>query len=167
MQWKRFFRHLFATRAALRRAFPDATLSAIEAAITQSEQRHTGEIRVAIEASLEPVEALRGRSPRNRALHVFAELGVWDTAANNGVLIYVLLADHDVEIVADRGCNDRVSSGEWANICRAMESGFGEARFEQGMLDGVGRVGDLLAEYFPAGPGSRNPDELPNRPAIL
>ena len=167
MEWKRFFRHLFATRAALHRAFPNAALSAIEAAIAQSERRHSGEIRVAIEASLEPVEALRGRSPRDRALQVFAELGVWDTAANNGVLIYVLLADHDVEVVADRGYNGSVSSGEWANICRAMESSFGGGLFEQGMLDGVGRVGDLMAEYFPAGPGSRNSDELPNRPAIL
>jgi uncharacterized membrane protein len=92
---------------------------------------------------------------------------VWDTAANNGVLIYLLLADHDVEIVADRGYNDRVSSEQWAGICCAMESNFREGRFERGMLDGIGLAGELLARHFPADPGSRNPDELSNRPAIL
>jgi hypothetical protein len=167
MEWKRFFRHLFATRAALHRAFPDTALSAIDSAITESERLHTGEIRVAIEASLEPLEALRGLSPRDRALQVFAGLGVWDTDANNGVLIYLLLADNDVEIVADRGCNGLVALAEWADICRAMESNFRAGRFDQGMLDGVGRVGGLLAAHFPGVPGSRNPDELPNRPAIL
>ncbi len=167
MEWKRFFRHLFATRAALNRAFPNAALSAIDLAVTESERRHTGEIRVAIEASLEPLEALRGRSPRDRALQVFAALGVWDTAANNGVLVYLLLADHHVEIVADRGYNGRVAPAEWADICHAMESNFRAGRFEQGELDGIGRVSDLLAAHFPAVPGSRNPDELSNRPAIL
>ena len=167
MQWKRFFRHLFARRAALHRAFPAAALSAIDLAVAESERRHAGEIRVAIEASLEPLEALRGRRPRDRALQVFAELGVWDTAANNGVLIYLLLADNDVEIVADRGCNDRISFEQWAHICRAMESDFRDSRFRQGMLDGIGRVGELLAGHFPADPGSGNPDELSNRPTIL
>ncbi len=167
MQWKRFFRHLFATRATLHRAFPSAALSAIDLAITESERRHTGEIRVAIEAAIEPIEALRGRSPRDRALQVFSALGVWDTAANNGVLIYLLLADNNVEIVADRGCNGLVAPAEWTDVCRAMESNFRNGRFEQGMLDGIGRVGGLLAAHFPGVPGSRNPDELPNRPAIL
>jgi uncharacterized membrane protein len=167
MEWKRFFRHLFATRAALHRAFPDAALSAIDLAITDSERWHTGEIRVAIEASLEPLEALRGRGPRDRALQVFSGLGVWDTDANNGVLVYLLLADNVVEIVADRGYNGLVAPADWAGICHAMEVNFRAGRFEQGMLDGIGRVGGLLAAHFPGVPGSRNPDELPNRPAIL
>jgi len=167
MQWKRFFRHVFATHAALHRAFPGAALSAIDVAIGESERRHTGEIRVAIESSLEPLEALRGRAPRDRALQVFSELGVWDTAANNGVLIYLLIADNDVEIVADRGYNGLVTPAEWTEVCRAMESNFRAGRFEQGMLDGIGRVGGVLAAHFPGVAGSRNPDELANRPAIL
>lgn len=167
MEWKRFFRHLFATRTALRRVFPDAALSSFDLAITESERRHTGEIRVAIEASLEPLDALRGRSAHDRALRVFAELGAWDTAANNGLLVYLLLADNHVEIVADRGYNGLVAPAEWADICHAMEANFRAGRFEQGMLDGIGRVGGLLAAHFPGVPGSRNPDELPNRPAIL
>jgi uncharacterized membrane protein len=167
MDWKRWFRHLTATRADLRRAFPAATLSAIEAAIAASEQRHSGEIRVAIEAGLDPQLVRRGRSPRDRAIEVFARLAVWDTDANNGVLIYVLLADRDVEIVADRGYTGRVSAGEWDSVCKVMESHFGAGRFEQGMLEGIARAGEILAAHFPAGPGSRNPDELPNRPAML
>ena len=167
MDWKRWYGHLFTTRAALRRAFPPATLSAIESAIAGSERRHCGEIRVAIEASLDPVHAWRGRSPRDRAIEVFAQLAVWDTEANNGVLIYVLLADRDVEIVADRGYNDRVSPGDWAAVCHAVEASFRAGRFEQGALECIARVSELVAAHFPAGPGSRNADELSNRPAIL
>jgi uncharacterized membrane protein len=167
MDWKRWFRHLFSTRGSLYRAFPSATLTAIEAAIAESEQRHSGEIRVAIEASLDPWHVRHGRSPRERALQVFANLAVWDTEANNGVLVYVLLADRDVEIVADRGYNGRVSAEEWAAVCRTMESSFAAGRFEQGSLAGLRKVGELVARHFPAAPGARNPDELPNRPALL
>jgi uncharacterized membrane protein len=167
VDWKRWFRHVIATRATLRGAFPPAVLSRIEAAIAESERRHTGEIRVAIEASLDPVHVRHGRSPRERALQVFSELAVWDTEGNNGVLVYVLLADRGVEIVADRGYNGRVPAAEWAAVCRAMESSFSAGRFEQGALEGIARVSDLVAVHFPAGPGSRNPDELPNRPVIL
>ncbi len=167
MDWKRWFRHLFATRAALRRAFPPGTLTSIETAIAESERHHSGEIRVAIEAGLDPHHVRRGHSPRERALEVFAHLAVWDTDANNGVLVYVLLADRDVEIVADRGYNGRVSAEEWGSVCKAMESSFRAGRFEQGTLEGIARVSDLVAVHFPAGPGARNPDELPNRPALL
>ena len=167
MDWKRWYRHLFTTRAALRRAFPRSALSAIESAIAESERRHCGEIRVAIEASLDPLHAWRGRNPRERAIELFAQLAVWDTEANNGVLIYVLLADRDLEIVADRGYNGRVSADDWAAVCRAVEASFRAGRFEQGTLEGIARVSDLVAVHFPAGPGSRNADELSNRPAVL
>ena len=167
MDFKRLFRHLFATRAGLLRRFPPATLSAIEAAIAASERAHSGEVRVAIEASLDPAKLRRSRGPRDRAIEVFARLAVWDTEANNGVLIYVLLADRDVEIVADRGYNGRVSAGEWRAVCHAIESNFRADRFEQGMLEGIARVTELVAAHFPAGPDARNPNELPNRPAIL
>ncbi|HQR49068.1 MAG TPA: TPM domain-containing protein [Steroidobacteraceae bacterium] len=167
MDWKRLFRHLFATRADVQRAFPPATLSEIEAAIAQAEQSHFGEIRIAIEAGLDPVHAWRGRTPRDRALEVFARLGVWDTAANNGVLIYVLLADRAVDIVADRGYEGRVSSEEWAAACRGMESSFGRGEYRQGMLNGLHHVGGIVARHFPVAAGQRNPDELPNRPVVL
>src|SRR5512139_1305068 len=134
MDWSRWFRHTFTTRNAVHRAFPPAALGRIEAAVDASEQLHSGEIRVAIEGGLEPGEVARGKSPRQRALEVFAALGVWDTEANNGVLIYVLLADHDVEIVADRGFNGRVAAADWRAVCDRIEREFRAGRFADGMI---------------------------------
>jgi uncharacterized membrane protein len=167
MDWRRWFRHLFSTRSDLRRAFPPATLAAIEAAITECELMHSGEVRFAIEASLEPGEVWAGRTPRSRAMEVFAGLGVWDTHANNGVLVYVLLADHDLEIVADRGFNGRVGAEEWTAICDAMEVRFRAGDFAGGAVESVRRVGEIVARHFPPEPGGRARNELPDRPAVL
>ena len=167
MDWRRWFRHAFSTRRRHAQAFSLSTLDAIEAAITASEKLHSAEIRFAIEGSLEPHEIWHGKTPRARALEVFAALGVWDTDGNNGVLIYVLLADKDVEIVADRGYNLRVTSNEWSDICHAMERLFRAGDYEAGALEGVRRVGDILAMHFPPLPDGRDEDELPNRPAML
>ncbi len=158
MDWKRWFRHVFATRAALRRAFTEQDLDAIERAVDESELHHSGEIRVAVEGALEPAEVWHGKTPRERALEVFAALGVWDTDANNGVLIYVLLADRDVEIVADRGFNGRVPASEWQAACEDMEREFRAGRFRAGAVVGV---------EDPQLPGQRDEDELPNRPRLL
>jgi uncharacterized membrane protein len=167
MDWHRLFRHLASTRGKLARLFPVQALEAVERAVAESELSHGGEIRVAIEASLEPAEIRAGKSPRQRALEVFAALGVWDTEANNGVLIFVLLADRDVEIVADRGFNGRVSAEEWAAVCHTMEEKFRAGQYERGVVDGVLEAGRLLAQHFPPLPGGRDEDELPNRPALL
>lgn len=167
MDWKRWFRHLFATRRALTRAFPAGALDRIERAVDASELHHSGEIRFAIEGSLEPEDVWHGKTPRERALEVFAGLGVWDTEANNGVLIYVLLADHDVEIVADRGYNDRVGAAEWMAVCEDMEREFRAGRFADGAVVGVEDVGRIIAAHFPQRAGQRDEDELPNRPTLL
>jgi len=167
MNTGRWFRHLFATRRALLRAFPQSGLLQIEAAVDESERWHGGEIRIAIESSLEPGEVWRGKTPRERALEVFAALGVWDTGANNGVLIYVLLADHDVEIVADRGFNNRVEAAEWAAVCEDIDAEFRSGRYPEGLVAGVRRVGHIIATHFPQRPGQRDENELPNRPALL
>ena len=167
MDWGRWFRHLFASRRHLERVLPPATLAAIESAIAESERHHSGEIRFAIEAALDPSHVWHGRTPRQRALEVFAALGVWDTHANNGVLIYVLLADHDVEIVADRGFNDRVAPDEWSAACRAMEARFRAGQYQEGAVECIRRVGEIIRRHFPAQPGDRNPDELTNRPTVL
>jgi uncharacterized membrane protein len=167
MNWSRLFRHLRATRRELRRAFPLSTLQAVEDAVAASELTHGAEIRFAIESALEPGDIRHGKTPRARALEVFTTLGVWDTEDNNGVLIYVLLADQDVEIVADRGLNGRVTAEEWSAVCHAMERSFGSREFEAGALEGVRRVGELLASHFPPQPGRRDENELPNRPAVL
>jgi uncharacterized membrane protein len=167
MRMRRWLRHLTVTRAHLDRAFDARALAAIESAVAECEQRHSGQIRVAIEAGLDPAAVWRGHSPRDRALGLFASLGVWDTEANNGVLIYVLLADRVVEIVADRGYNGRVEGEEWLAVCRSMEARFREGRFEDGMQDGIRRVGEIMAGHFPSEPGSERRNELPDRPVLL
>lgn len=167
MDWKRLLRHVFATRGKLRRAFPVQALEAIGRAIEDSERLHSGEIRFAIEVALDPAEVWAGTSPRQRALQVFSALGVWDTEANNGILIYLLLADRDVEIVADRGFNGKVSAAEWSSVCSAMEQNLRAGRYQEAAIDGVREAGTLLARHYPPLPGGRDEDELPNRPAVL
>ncbi len=165
VNFKRWFRHLFMPPWAWRRAFPQATLDAIEAAIRMSETRHGGEIRFAIENSLPGVLAWRGISGRERAIEMFSSLRVWDTEHNSGVLIYLLLADHDIEIVADRGIAARVDPAAWEAVAQTMEAAFRQGEFERGALAGIEQIGVLLAAHFP--PPGHNPDELANRPVIV
>jgi uncharacterized membrane protein len=167
MDWRRLCRHVFATRGRLAGAFPPQALDAIERAIADSERMHGGQIRFAIEHALEPFEVWNGKTSRERALEVFATLGVWDTEANNGVLIYLLLADRDVHIVADRGLNGRVQPNQWQSVCEAMEQKLHAGQYAQGAVEGVRAAGELLAEHYPPRPGGPDADELPNRPAVL
>ncbi|MBZ0068347.1 MAG: TPM domain-containing protein, partial [Thiobacillus sp.] len=129
------------------------------------ETRHDGEIRFAIESRLPASAVWRGMRGRERALEVFSSLRVWDTEHNNGVLVYLLLADHDIEIVADRGIAARVDNAAWEVVAQAMEAAFRAGEFERGALDGIERIDALLAAHFP--PGMHNPDELANRPVII
>jgi len=165
VNFKRWARHLFIPPWAWWRAFPQATLDSIEAAVRISETRHSGEIRFAIENSLAPGRVWRGVSGRERAIEVFANLHVWDTEHNSGVLIYLLLADHDIEIVADRGIAARVEPEVWEQVAQSMEAAFRNGRFEQGALAGIARISDVLADHFP--PTGHNPNELANRPVIV
>lgn len=162
-RWRRVLRHLLLPPWHLRRVLPTTAMLAIEAAISASECRHRGQIRFAIETSLDPWQLLHGLTVRQRAWQVFGELGVWDTEENNGVLIYVLLADRDVQIVADRGIATRVAPGCWEAICVAMEQAFGQADFRRGALDAIAAVGVLLEEYCP-GTGSNT---LADAPVVL
>ncbi len=167
---KRWFKHVFMPPWAWRRAFLQATLDAIEAAIRTSETTHGGEIRFAIENSLAASWLWRGMRGRERAISVFSELRVWDTEHNSGVLIYLLLADHDIEIVADRGIAARVRSAAWETVAQAMEAAFRQGDFERGALEGIRQIDALLAAHFPPGdsfPSGDNPDELANRPVIV
>ncbi len=161
----RFLRHLCATRWNTRRRFSLEVLAAIEAAVRDVEARHSGEIRFAVETALDIPELLRRVGSRERAQQVFAQLGVWDTAQNNGVLIYVLLADRVVEIVADRGIAARIAPDQWETVCREIQRQFREGRFEAGAVGAVQAVGQLLAAHFPVKRGGGN--ELPNQPVLL
>lgn len=161
----RVLRHLTTTRWRLRRDFPDSVLADIEAAIRAGEQSHGGEIRFAIETCLEARQLWAGTTARQRAASLFAGLGVWNTAANNGVLIYLLLAERDIEIVADRGLDGLVTPAEWESACRCMETEFRAGHYRDGALAGISRVSELLTRHFPRLAGDRN--ELPNRPVLL
>jgi uncharacterized membrane protein len=165
MSFGRLMRHLFATRAGARRRFTDAVLAEIETAIRDVESRHSGEIRFVIEPALEPLDILRGLTPRERGAQLFGHLGVWDTQNNNGVLIYVLLADRDVEILADRGIAERVPQADWEQVCHEIEEHYRAGRFGQGSVAGIQHVGRLLARDFPGSGGDA--DELPNQPVLL
>lgn len=149
----------------LARVFPTSSLQAIEEAIRTSERSHSAELRFVIEAALEVSAVLEGVSPRQRALELFAHLAVWDTHANNGVLLYVMLADRAIEIVADRGFSTKVESAEWDEICAAGEAAFRAGRLQEGALLLVERVSELAARHFPCTPGNLN--ELADAPLIL
>lgn len=165
MNLGRVARHLLVLPGAVKRAFPPAAMTAIEQAIARSETQHRGEVRFVVEAALDAPALLAGQSARERAIEVFAQLGVWDTAENNGVLLYLLLADRDVEIVADRGINAVVESGEWEGICRIMEAALRRGEFEQAVRAAVEAVTRLLAQHYPPRASDRN--ELTNRPAAI
>jgi len=165
MDLARLLRHLATSTRLVHRRFPDAALRAIEAAIAEGERRHEPELRFAVEAALHPRAVLRGQTPRDRAIEVFSELRVWDTERNTGVLIYLLLADRDVEIVADRGVAARIATGEWESICHEMETHLRESRYESGALAGIRATSDLLARHFPPRGPSR--DEQSDRPVVL
>lgn len=163
----RCWAHLRHGSSAARDAFPDATLTRIEGAIERSEREHGAELCFAVESSLSLRDAWRGRSPRDRAIEVFAQTGVWDTEANNGVLLYVLLADHAVEIVADRAAAAKIHDGYWREICSALSEAYRAGRFEEGSLAAIERIHRLLAAAFPRKAGSADVDELPNRPLVF
>lgn len=167
MQIARWFRHWFTTPLAVNRAFPPAALARIEQAIDAAERGHSGEIRFAVEASLPWSYLRRGAPARERALMVFAKLRVWDTELNNGVLIYVELADHSIEIVADRGIARHVSPEEWQQLAAQMRDRFRDGAFEAGVTDTVAQVAQRLRAHFPLRDDERNPDELGNRPVVL
>ena len=154
-----------ATRWMVDRAFPKDALAAIERAIKESEATHRGEIRFAVDGALHIDPLLRGQSARERAIDVFSRLRIWDTEHNNGVLIYLLLADRDVEIVADRGIDGKVGAREWERICRGMEAAFRQGDYEGGVVGGIREITRHLAEHFP--PNGDDRDELPDRPVVL
>lgn len=165
MQWKRILRHLLTDQWTVRRAFSPTAMRAIRDKIGEQERRHGGELRFAVEASLPVAQLWRGQDARSRALDLFGELRVWDTEFNSGVLIYLLLADKRVEIVADRGIDARVGTSVWEAICGEMQRAFAAGRFEQGVAGGIAAISDLLAAHFPPPEGDAN--ELPNEPMVL
>ena len=165
MKTKRIAKHLLMTHGQVKRAFPRSTLNTIENAIKASETAHVGEIRFAVEGALDGVLLFKGQSARERAVDLFSQLRVWDTQHNTGVLIYLLLADRAVEIVADRGIDAKVDPQEWSKVCRQMETAFRQSNYEAGVVSGVQAVTQHLMKHFPA--DGYNGNELPDKPVLL
>lgn len=160
----RLFRHLFARSAQA--WFPEAEMARITAAIDAGELRHGGEVCFAVEPALHWLDVLRGVEARARAEDAFARLRVWDTEGNTGVLLYVLLADHRLEIIADRGLRG-VAPERWRAVCETIEAGLRAGEPGAAIVRGIEAISDVLAEHAPLAEGHEDRDELPNRPRFL
>jgi len=166
MHWlKRFFRHVWMSPIILRRQFPPATLDAIERAVAAGEKTHRGQLRFVVEAELTTGQLWAGISARQRAIDVFSMLRVWDTEENNGVIVYVLLADRKVEIVADRGIHRKVGDERWRAICKEIELRYRKGDFIGGSVTGIDKISAELAHGFPSRGGEKN--EQSDRPVVL
>ena len=162
----RILRHRWLDESDLARALDDAALARIEQRVAASEKHHSGEIRVCAEAGLPLSYLWRDASARERALAMFGKLRVWDTEHNNGVLIYLLLAEHAIEIVADRGLSRHVPPAEWQAIVQRRGGAFREGRFEDGLTQALEEVSALLVQHFPLAADAVNPNELPDSPDL-
>lgn len=165
MRIGRLFRHMLMPRKRVRRAFPKPALAAIAAAVAEAEKTHNGELRLVVEGAM-PLTALwRDQTPRQRAVELFARLRIWDTDRNNGILIYVQMADRQVEILADRGISRKVGQAEWDGVCRALVRACADGDYRRGALEAVDAAARLLARHFPPLPGKAN--DLPDAPLVL
>ena len=161
----RIAKHLLHHHWWLRRYFPPNVLAAIEAATKAGEATHSGQVRFVVEGALEGRPLFKNQPARERALDIFSQLRIWDTAHNNGVMIYLLLADRNVEIIADRGVDAKVGAAGWEKICAEMEKEFKTGNFESGVIKGIEAVSRQLATHFPAQGAGRN--ELPDAPVVM
>ena len=163
----RLWRHRWTDESAVRRVLPPAVLDALTRRVAASERRHSGEVRLCVEAGLPASYLWRGAPARERAVMLFGKLRVWDTEHNNGVLIYLLLAEHAIEIVADRGIDRHVSAAQWAAMTQRMGAAFREGRFEDGLTQALEEVSALLVAHFPLAEGEDDRNELPDAPVVL
>ncbi|MGI4850242.1 MAG: TPM domain-containing protein [Janthinobacterium lividum] len=161
----RIMRHLIITRRHARRAFPAASLKSIQATIARGEQRHRAEVRLVIEPALSLRDALAGMSARQRARELFAFHHIWDTEENCGILVYVNLADHRVELIADRGVQRLLHADQWQAVCQTMADGFARHDHPGAVNAALDQLGDMLALCLPA-TGAR-PNELSNAPLMI
>ncbi|MDM0115644.1 TPM domain-containing protein [Variovorax sp. J22R133] len=163
----RVWRHRWIDEVQVKRALPADLLERLTRRVSASERRHTGEIRICVEAGMPSSYLWRDARPRERAIAMFGKLRVWDTEDNNGVLIYLLLAEHAIEIVADRGIDSKVSDAQWAAMAQRMSAAFREGRFEDGLTQALEEVSALLVEHFPLVEGKSDSNELPDAPVVI
>ena len=167
VQLTRLLKHRWLDETDAQRALGGGAVERIEARVKESERRHSGEIRVCVEAGLPLSYLWRDATARERAVTMFGKLRVWDTEHNNGVLVYLLLAERQIEIVADRGINAHVAPAQWATLLHGMRGAFKAGQFEAGLMAAVDAIDALLSENFAAAAQSANPNELSDRPLLL
>ncbi len=163
----RLWRHRFTDEADVRRILPDEAMARLTRRVAASEHRHSGQVRICVEAGLPTSYLWRDAPARERAVMLFGKLGVWDTEQNNGVLIYLLLAEHAIEIVADRGIDRHVDDAEWAAMTQRMAAAFREGRFEDGVTQALEEVSALLVDHFPRDADDPSSNELPDSPVVI
>jgi uncharacterized membrane protein len=163
---QRILRHRWMDDSDTRRAVPPELLKRLENYVTASEARHSGEVRICIEAGMPTSYLWRDATPRDRAVAMFGKLRVWDTEHNNGVLIYLLLAENAIEIVADRGLNHCVSTTQWQAVTQRMAAAFKARKFEEGLTQALQEVSALLVQHFPLGESQARGNGLPNAPDV-
>jgi len=161
----RILRHRWRDDGLRRQITPDL-LARLESRVAASERRHTGEIRICVEAGLPNSYLWRDATARERAVSMFAKLGVWDTEQNNGVLIYVLLVEHAIEIVADRGAARHIDPQAWIEVVAHMAQAFRDGHYEDGLTHALEEVSALLVQHYPAAEGDAKPNELPDAPVL-
>jgi hypothetical protein len=165
-RWLRILKHRWLDETDVRRVLDAGAIERLRDRVHASERLHSGEIRICIESGLPLSYLLRDATPRERAITMFGKLRVWDTEHDNGVLIYLLLAERAIEIVADRGLNRHMSADDWHALVRRMAGDFRAGRYEEGLAKAVDEVGALLQRHFPLAEGARNPNELPDEPIV-
>jgi len=167
MKLQRFFKHRWIDHKDVERLLPQAAVENLQTLVQQSERHHSGEICICVEGGLPLSYLWKGLSARQRAVTLFGKLRVWDTDANNGVLIYLQIADRAIEIVADRGLNAHVTAAEWLGVVAALREQLKAGGCEAGLIEAVAAVDALLTEHFPLRPGTVNRNELPDRVVVL
>ena len=165
-RWLRILKHRLVDERDARRLLGADALGRIAARVAASERRHSGEIRVCIEAGLPLSYLWRDAEARERAVAMFGKLRVWDTEHNNGVLIYLLLAERAIEIVADRGLNRHVDAAQWNAIASVLATALRAGQPEAGIDAAIDAVDALLVRHFPLRDGEANPNELPDAPVM-
>ena len=165
--FKRMLRHRWLDEADTRRAVPRDLVNRLMQRVAASEKRHTGEIRICVEAGLPMSYLRRNASVRERALTLFGKLRVWDTEHNNGVLIYLLLAEHAIELVADRGVSSKVTPLEWQHMVERMAQAFRTGQYEAGLTYALEEVSAVLVQHFPLAEGQSRTNEQPDEPMLV
>ena len=163
----RILKHRWVDEADLRQAVPKELVARLASRVAASERRHSGEVRIYAEAGLPLSYLWRDAPPRERAVAMFGKLRMWDTEHNNGVLIYLLLAEHAIEIVADRALSRLVPQAEWDRLAAGMAQAFRESRFEAGLMQAIEGVERHLMQHFPLAEGAKRANELPDAPVVL